>query len=105
MSHSNRRPLKPWMLRGSLIELRRRCGKSGCHCRAGDPHATPALSYSQKGKTQILTLSAKEVSTVRAGLNRYQQALRGLERQAMLGIERLKRHRQREKATARRARS
>jgi len=93
------------MLRGSLIALRRRCGKTSCHCREGDPHVTPALSYSQKGKTRILTLSAKEMPAVKAGLRRYQQARRGLERQALLGIEGLQRHRQREKATARRARS
>lgn len=105
MSHPNHQPQKPWMLRGSLIELRRRCGKHNCHCRQGDPHATPALSYSQKGQTKILTLSAKEVPTVKAGLKRYQQALRELERQAMLGIEAFKRHLQRQKRAARSARS
>lgn len=100
---TDRRPPKEWMLRGSLIELRRRCGKAGCRCRDGDPHTTPALSYSQKGKTQIVTLPAKEVPRVKAGLKHYQQALRGLERQAMHGIEGLKRRLQREKEAARRA--
>jgi hypothetical protein len=93
------------MLRGSLIELRRRCGKAGCHCQEGEPHTTPALSYSQKGKTRIVTLSAKDVPKVKAGLKRYQQALRGLEKEAMRGIEALKRSLQRDKAQARRARS
>ena len=100
------RPLpKEGMLRGSLIELRRRCGKAGCRCREGDPHITPALSYSQKGQTQILTLPAKEVPRVKAGLKRYQQARHSLERQALRGIEGLKRRLQREKEAARRARS
>lgn len=102
---TDRRSAQGLMLRGSLIELRRRCGKDGCHCREGDPHTTPALSYSQRGKTQIVTLSAKEVPRVKAGLKHYQQALRGLERQAMHGIEGLKRRLQRQKEAARRARS
>ena len=101
---SDHRSPKEWMLRGSLIELRRRCGKDGCRCRDGDPHTTPALSYSQKGKTQIVTLPAKEVPRVKAGLKHYQQALRALEKQAMHGIEALKRRLQREKEAARRAR-
>ena len=100
-----RRSRQGWMLRGSLIELRRRCGKSGCRCREGDPHCSPALSYSQEGKTHILTLPAEEVPGVKAALKRYQQAQRGLEKQALQGIEGLKRRLQRQKETARRARS
>ena len=102
---SDRQPPKEWMLRGSLIELRRRCGKAGCHCQEGEPHATPALSYSQKGKTRMVTLSATDVPQVKAGLKRYQQALRRLDKEAMHGIEALKRSLQRQKEQARRARS
>jgi hypothetical protein len=104
-THSDRQPPKEPMLRGSLIELRRCCGKAGCHCQEGEPHTTPALSYSQKGKTRIVTLSAKDVPKVKAGLKGYRQALRGLEKEAMRGIEALKHSLQREKEQARRARS
>ena len=104
-AHSDRQPPKEAMLRGSLIELRRRCGKAGCHCQQGEPHTTPALSYSQKGKTRMVTFSATDVPQVKAGLKRYQQALRGLEKEAMRGIEALKRSLQRQKEQARRARS
>jgi len=96
---------EPGMLRGSLIELRRRCGKAACHCREGDPHCCPALSYSQNGKTRILTLPASEVPRVRAGLRRYQEALRQLEAAAMRGIEELKRELRRDHKEPRRARS
>ena len=50
MSTSKRSGVEPLVLRGSLIVLRRRCGKPGCHCATGEPHATPALSYSVEGK-------------------------------------------------------
>ena len=104
-STAQRQAPEPGMLRGSLIELRRRCGKAACHCREGDPHCCPALSYSQNGKTRIVTLPASEVPRVRAGLKRYQQALRQLERAAMRGIEELKRELRRDQKQPRRARS
>jgi hypothetical protein len=53
-----------WLLRGSLIVLRRRCGKPTCHCAKGPPHATPALSFSQQGKTRILTLRPPQLPGV-----------------------------------------
>ena len=93
------------MLRGSLIELRRRCGKAGCHCREGEPHISPALSYSRNGKTHILTLPVERVAEVKAGLKRYHQALRRLEEQALHGLEALTQRLQREKQAARRAKS
>ena len=64
----------PWLLRGSLIVLRRRCGKPACHCAKGLPHATPALSFSQRGKTRILTLRPAQLAAVRAALRRYIQS-------------------------------
>ena len=85
------------MVRGSLIELRRRCGKPNCRCSKGDPHISPALSYSQNGKTHIITLPAEEVRQVKAALKRYLQALSKLEKQAMEGIEELKQRIQRQK--------
>ena len=100
-----RPPSKEWMVRGSLIELRRRCGKESCRCRKGEPHTSPALSYSHNGRTHILTLPADEAREVTRALKHYQQARRELEKQAMHGIEALKRRLQRKKQAARRARS
>jgi hypothetical protein len=49
------------VVRGSIVTLRRRCGKQSCRCVEGDPHETPALSYSVEGRTKMLTLSEAEV--------------------------------------------
>ena len=54
---------QPLVLRGSLITLSRRCGKSTCHCKDGGPHTTPALSYSLNGRTFILTLRGRRIIT------------------------------------------
>lgn len=82
-------PPVPSVLRGSLICLRRKCGKPNCHCREGKAHASPALSYSQRGKTKILTLPRALVPPVRAAIRRYLQNQKRLERQANAGLRQL----------------
>lgn len=76
-------------LRGSLITLKRKCGKPTCHCAKGKPHTSPALSFSLKGKTKILTLCSADVPEVRAALRRYRDALQALQQQAHRGIRQL----------------
>ena len=78
-------------LRGSLIQLRRRCGKTNCHCARGQPHATPALSYSWKGKTHLLTLRPEVLPALRRALDRHRRAETALERKAAEGLRQLQR--------------
>ena len=77
------------MLRGSLITLKRKCGKPTCHCAKGEPHTSPALSYSLKGKTKILTLRTTDIPEIKAALRRYRDALQALQQQAHRGIREL----------------
>ena len=74
------------MLRGTLTTFRRRCGKPACRCATGEPHESPALTYTEAGRTKTLTLSPAEVAEVRAALARYEQAHAELERAAHEGI-------------------
>lgn len=81
---------KDVMVRGSLITLRRKCGKDNCHCKDGEPHETPALSYSVGGRTGMLTLRKGDVPRARAALSRYKRAREALEAEALAGIEALR---------------
>lgn len=92
---------QPLVLRGSLITLSRRCGKSTCHCKDGEPHTTPALSYSLNGRTFILTLRAKDIPEIKQALRSYRRAQRELERQALYGIRALSARIRHEKQTRR----
>lgn len=76
----------PRVLPGSLITLRRRCGKRGCRCATGPPHETPALSYSEGGRTRMLTLRPEEVPAVREATARYRGAVRALEAEARAAL-------------------
>lgn len=73
---------RPRVLPGSLITLRRKCGKANCRCTTGALHETPALSYSVAGRTKMLTLSAEEVPAVAAAVSRYRKTLDALEAEA-----------------------
>jgi hypothetical protein len=64
----------PELVHGSLITLRRKCGKSSCRCVDGEVHETPALSFSVEGRTKIVTLRAGELEPVRGAVEAYQQA-------------------------------
>lgn len=93
-------PAGTLLLRGSLITLRRRCGKRSCHCARGQPHASPALSFSTKGKTRILTLPPDLLQEVRGALQQYRRQQRTLERHADTGLRQLARRLQKARKTA-----
>ena len=78
------------LLRGSLITLRRRCGKPNCRCATGEPHETPALSFSHEGRTKTITLREDDLDEVTAALGRYRAAREMLEQQAEAGLEALR---------------
>ncbi len=84
------KPRVPRILRGSLVTLRRRCGKPGCHCsNDGQRHEAPALSYSVHGRTKVVMLAESDVAAVAAALERYQAAKANLEEQANAGLDQL----------------
>ena len=47
-SRAVRRVANEPLLRGSLVEMRRTCGKEGCHCQQGQKH--PALYLAIRGE-------------------------------------------------------
>lgn len=76
------RRARPLVLRGTLTTLRRRCGRPACWCATGEMHESPALTYTEDGRTKTLTLSAAGVAEVKAALARYESARPDLEDQA-----------------------
>src|SRR5664279_5123095 len=64
---------RPDMIRGSVVTHRRKCGKRSCRCADGQTlHETTVLSYSEAGRTRLLTLPAAEIAAVRAATDRYE---------------------------------
>jgi hypothetical protein len=77
----------PRLLRGSLVTLRRRCGKPNCRCADGEQvHEATVLSYSEGGRNRTVMLSPAEVNAVTAAVQRYRAAQARLQAQANAGL-------------------
>ena len=87
------------LLKGSVYELKTRCGKPSCHCAASDGplHSSPVLSWSERGKTRLRTLPPGDTAHLRhfaENHRRFRQdraALVKLHRRILLAINRLER--------------
>ncbi len=53
------------LLRGSVYELRRKCGRPSCHCAEGEPHATWVLATSGPRGRRLRTLPPSRLPEVR----------------------------------------
>src|ERR1035437_6054352 len=55
------------LLKGSVYELKPRCGKPSCHCASpqGPLHASTVLSWSERGKARLRTLPAGDTIHLR----------------------------------------
>jgi hypothetical protein len=49
---------------GSLVTIRRKCGKPNCHCATGEGHRTTYLSTKQGGKTRMVYVPADCLETL-----------------------------------------
>jgi len=78
------------VLRGTVTTFRRRCGKVTCRCATGEPHESPALVFTESGRTKTVTLTDAEVGEVTAAVARYRDARAELERAAAAGIATLR---------------
>lgn len=92
------RPRKPILdikearvvIKGSLVELKRSCGKANCHCSFGRKHASLYLSRSRKGKTQMVYIPHKYEGMAKEGVKRYKEIIKVMEEISMRNIEIIK---------------
>jgi len=63
------------VLKGTVYELKRKCGKPGCKCAQGELHARMVVSASEGGKTQLRAIPRGFFVDTQQRVRRY-QALR-----------------------------
>lgn len=61
---------------GSLITMKRVCGKKRCRCARGEKHESLYLAYSMKGKRRMVIVPRDRAEMVTAAVQAYQQAKR-----------------------------
>src|SRR4030066_1061192 len=64
------------VIKGTVYELKRRCGKPGCKCARGELHARMVASASQGGKTGLQVVPHGFLVGVQAKVRRYQDLRR-----------------------------
>ena len=60
------------VIKGTVYELRRRCGKPGCKCARGELHAQMVVSSSEEGKTRLRVIPRGYLVEVQEKVRRYQ---------------------------------
>ncbi len=64
------------VIKGTVYELQRRCGKPGCKCAKGQLHARMVVSASEKGKTRLRVIPRGFLVEVQQKVRRYQDLRR-----------------------------
>jgi hypothetical protein len=64
------------VIKGTVYELKRRCGKPGCKCARGELHARMVVSASEGGKTRLQVIPHGFLVEVEAKVRRYQELRR-----------------------------
>ncbi len=84
---------EPGLVRGSLVEMRRRCGKAACAC-ATDParrHRSLYLGLSFRGQRRMLYIPPAWEARVRQWTGRYAEVRQVLEQISRESVQRLER--------------
>ena len=59
--------------KGSVYELKTKCGKPGCKCAQGELHSRMVLSASEKGKTKLRAIPRGFLVEIQIKVRRYQE--------------------------------
>ena len=59
------------LVKGNVYELARKCGKPSCACTRGELHRSMVLSWSQRGKTRLLSIPPRRVAELRQKSEQY----------------------------------
>jgi hypothetical protein len=61
------------VMKGTVYELKRKCGKPGCKCARGELHTRMVLSASEGGKTRLQVIPHGSLGEVQQKVRRYQE--------------------------------
>jgi hypothetical protein len=61
------------LVKGTVYEQRRKCGKPSCHCATGEPHRSMILSRSEEGRTRLTGIPSGHLKDLQFLTERYQR--------------------------------
>jgi hypothetical protein len=78
------------VVKGTVYELKRKCGKPGCKCAQGELHARMVVSASERGKTRLRAIPRGFLVDIQQRVRRYQELRRARARVVELHRQMLK---------------
>jgi hypothetical protein len=61
------------LVKGTVYEQRRKCGKPACRCANGEPHSSMILSRSEGGRTKLTVIPTGHLKDLQVLTERYQR--------------------------------
>lgn len=61
------------LVKGTVYQQRRKCGKPNCACATGKPHRTMILSRSEEGRTRLVSIPEGRLVDLQVLTERYQR--------------------------------
>ena len=61
------------LVKGTVYEIARKCGKPSCTCTRGQLHKSMVLSWSHQGKTRLKSVPAEKLTELRRESEEYLQ--------------------------------
>jgi Family of unknown function (DUF6788) len=59
------------LVKGNVYELARKCGKPNCICTRGQLHRSMVITWSEEGKSRLLSLPSERVAEVKKKSEEY----------------------------------
>lgn len=81
------------IIKGSLVWLKRVCGKSGCHCYQGKRHVSLYLSRSVKGRTTMTYIPHRYENAIKEAADEYKRILKTLDGLSQANLKAIKERR------------
>ncbi len=78
------------LMRGSVVELRQKCGNPNCRCTKGEKHKKYYYSLSNKGKTKIIYLGKSREPIARQYSDNYKTLIGIIDEMTTINMELLK---------------
>ena len=77
------------IIRGSVVIMKRHCGKAGCRCQKGFKHESLYISQRHAGKTRMIYVPKSSEKTVRRLISNYRKIKVIMDKISNMNIRRL----------------
>ena len=79
------------VIRGSVFEFKRYCGKPSCTCaKTKTPHKSMFLSFKYQGKTRLVPIKKEQIPEIKKRIKDYKELKAAIDELARINAEQLR---------------